>query len=54
MRDLTISLSERASSGSSPRFAWLRKNRGDFDREPQDHTRNIENIETGRGIELNI
>src|SRR5437773_9496987 len=32
-----------------PKWAWLRKNRGTFDREPQDATQNVEIIANGRG-----
>ena len=32
-----------------PKWAWLRKNRGTFDREPQDSSQNVEIIATGRG-----
>ena len=32
-----------------PKWAWLRKNRGTFDREPQDVTRSVEILATGRG-----
>jgi endonuclease/exonuclease/phosphatase family metal-dependent hydrolase len=32
-----------------PKWAWLRKNRGTFDREPQDTTQSVEIIATGRG-----
>jgi endonuclease/exonuclease/phosphatase family metal-dependent hydrolase len=32
-----------------PKWAWLRKNRGSFDREPQDVTKNVEIIAAGRG-----
>jgi endonuclease/exonuclease/phosphatase family metal-dependent hydrolase len=32
-----------------PKWAWLRKNRGSFDREPQDTTKHVEIIATGRG-----
>jgi len=32
----------------SPRWAWLRKNRGKFDREPADPTQSVEIIATGR------
>jgi endonuclease/exonuclease/phosphatase family metal-dependent hydrolase len=39
----------RRRDSQNPQWAWLRKNRGDFDREPQDHTRSIEIIATGRG-----
>src|SRR5512145_2159195 len=30
----------RRRDSQNPQWAWLRKNRGDFDREPQDSTRN--------------
>jgi endonuclease/exonuclease/phosphatase family metal-dependent hydrolase len=33
----------------SPKWAWLRKNRGTFDREPQDPTQSVEIIANGRG-----
>lgn len=33
----------------SPKWAWLRKNRGTFDREPQDATQSVEIIANGRG-----
>jgi len=33
----------------SPKWAWLRKNRGTFDRQPQDPTQNVEIIANGRG-----
>ena len=33
---------------SNPRWAWLRKNRGKFDREPGDRTRNVEIAARGR------
>jgi endonuclease/exonuclease/phosphatase family metal-dependent hydrolase len=33
----------------SPRWAWMRKNRGSFDREPSDPTQDVEIIATGRG-----
>jgi len=33
----------------SPKWAWLRKNRGTFDREPQDATKNVEITANGRG-----
>ena len=39
----------RRRDSQSPQWAWLRKNRGDFDREPQDHTKDIEIIADGRG-----
>ena len=32
-----------------PKWAWLRKNRGTFDREPQDTTQSVEIIANGRG-----
>ena len=32
-----------------PKWAWLRKNRGTFDREPQDTTQDVEIIAMGRG-----
>jgi endonuclease/exonuclease/phosphatase family metal-dependent hydrolase len=32
-----------------PKWAWLRKNRGTFDREPQDATQSVEIIADGRG-----
>ena len=32
-----------------PKWAWLRKNRGTFDREPQDPTQDVEIIAVGRG-----
>lgn len=38
----------RRKRSSNPRWAWLRKNRGRFDREPRDNTRNVEIIATGR------
>lgn len=33
----------------SPRWAWMRKNRGSFDRQPEDETQDVEIIATGRG-----
>ena len=39
----------RRRDSQNPQWAWLRKNRGDFDREPQDHTKSIEIIADGRG-----
>ena len=33
----------------SPKWAWLRKNRGSFDRQPQDPTESVEIIADGRG-----
>jgi endonuclease/exonuclease/phosphatase family metal-dependent hydrolase len=32
-----------------PKWAWLRKNRGTFDREPQDSTQSVEIVANGRG-----
>jgi hypothetical protein len=32
-----------------PKWAWLRKNRGSFDREPQDVTKSLEILAAGRG-----
>jgi endonuclease/exonuclease/phosphatase family metal-dependent hydrolase len=32
-----------------PKWAWLRKSRGDFDREPRDATESVEIVATGRG-----
>ncbi len=58
IRDLLVTLDIYAvnSSGAirrkgtlSPRWAWLRKNRGTFDREPQDSTQSVEIIANGRG-----
>jgi transposase InsO family protein len=34
----------RRKETSSPRWAWLRKNRGGFDRQPEDETKDIEII----------
>ena len=39
----------RRKDTKSPKWAWLRKNRGTFDREPQDATKNVEIIANGRG-----
>jgi endonuclease/exonuclease/phosphatase family metal-dependent hydrolase len=39
----------RRKDTQSPKWAWLRKNRGKFDREPQDPAQNIEIIADGRG-----
>lgn len=33
----------------SPKWAWLRKNRGAFDRQPQDPTQSVEVVAEGRG-----
>jgi endonuclease/exonuclease/phosphatase family metal-dependent hydrolase len=38
----------RRNTTQSPRWAWLRKNRGTFDRQPQDTTRDIEIVAPGR------
>jgi endonuclease/exonuclease/phosphatase family metal-dependent hydrolase len=38
----------RRKSTPTPRWAWLRKNRGTFDREPQDVTQDVEIIANGR------
>ena len=38
----------RRKDSRSPKWAWLRKNRGTFDREPQDVTQSVEIIATGR------
>jgi endonuclease/exonuclease/phosphatase family metal-dependent hydrolase len=39
----------RRHQSDSPRWAWLRKNRGTFDREPGDPTKSVEITATGRG-----
>jgi len=58
MRDLLVQLdiysvnshgAARRKLSSNPRWAWLRKNRGAFDREPDDPTQDIEIAATGRG-----
>ncbi len=33
---------------SNPRWVWLRKNRGSFDREPRDNTQSVVIVATGR------
>lgn len=38
----------RRKQTSTPRWAWFRKNRGSFDREPRDATKSVEIIATGR------
>ena len=38
----------RRKETSSPRWAWLRKNRGGFDRQPEDETKDIEIIADSR------
>jgi endonuclease/exonuclease/phosphatase family metal-dependent hydrolase len=57
MRDLLVVLdvyyinqhgAVRRKYSSNPRWAWLRKNRGRFDREPTDTNQNVEIIATGR------
>lgn len=57
IRDLLVELDiyARNSSGAirrrrtqSPRWAWLRKNRGTFDRQPVDPTQSVEIIANGR------
>lgn len=58
IRDLLLELDiyYRNSQGAirrkytpSPKWAWLRKNRGKFDRQPNDSTQDVEIIATGRG-----
>ena len=58
MRDLLVELdiysinasgAVRRKRSINPKWAWLRKNRGSFDREPRDNTQNVEIIATGRG-----
>jgi len=39
----------RRKQSQAPKWAWLRKNRGSFDREPKDATKDVEIIATGRG-----
>ena len=39
----------RRNDTTQPKWAWLRKNRGKFDREPDDVTKDIEIIANGRG-----
>lgn len=39
----------RRNETKRPTWAWLRKNRGTFDREPQDATKDVEIIANGRG-----
>lgn len=38
----------RRKQTTAPRWAWLRKNRGSFDREPKNPTQDVEIIATGR------
>jgi endonuclease/exonuclease/phosphatase family metal-dependent hydrolase len=58
MRDLLVALdvyhvnthgAVRRRFTQPPTWAWLRKNRGSFDTEPTDSTRDVEIIATGRG-----
>jgi len=39
----------RRNQTTDPKWAWLRKNRGAFDREPRDQTQSVEIIANGRG-----
>jgi len=56
MRDLLVALgvyvvrdgAVRRNRTREPKWAWLRKNRGTFDREPRDATRDVEIIAKGR------
>jgi endonuclease/exonuclease/phosphatase family metal-dependent hydrolase len=57
MRDLLLDLdvyttndhgAVRRKRTTNPKWAWLRKNRGSFDREPRDPTKDVEIIATGR------
>ena len=57
MRELLVALdvyavnqrgAVRRKQTASPTWAWLRKNRGSFDREPQDATKDVEIVATGR------
>lgn len=58
MRDLLVALgiyhvnthgAVRRRLTQTPKWAWLRKNRGSFDREPRDVTASVEIVATGRG-----
>jgi endonuclease/exonuclease/phosphatase family metal-dependent hydrolase len=59
IRDLLVKLDIYGISSSTgairrkitadPKWAWLRKNRGTFDREPADETQDVEIIANGRG-----
>lgn len=58
IRDLLVTLdiyfinehdAVRRSERFPPQWAWLRKNRGTFDRQPQDETESVEIIANGRG-----
>lgn len=54
MRDLLVTLgiyvikNGAVRRSTAPQWAWLRKNRGDFDREPVDKTKDVEITATGR------
>ena len=57
MRDLLVTLdiyfvngqgAVRRKDTSTPRWAWLRKNRGTFDRQPTDETQDVVIEATGR------
>lgn len=39
----------RRKQSPSPKWAWLRKNRGSFDREPNDPAQSVEIVARGRG-----
>jgi len=39
----------RRNDTLDPQWAWLRKNRGTFDREPSDKRQNVEIVANGRG-----
>lgn len=57
MRELLVALEiytvrngvVRRNQARDPRWAWLRKNRGTFDREPRDPAKDVEIIAKGRG-----
>lgn len=58
MRELLVTLevyqvndrgAVRRSTATSPRWAWLRKNRGSFDRQPAAATKDVEIVASGRG-----
>ena len=58
MRDLLVALdvyyvnihgAVRRRFTQTPKWAWMRKNRGSFDTEPTDTTRDVEIVATGRG-----
>jgi endonuclease/exonuclease/phosphatase family metal-dependent hydrolase len=56
MRELLVALEiytvrdgvVRRNQARDPRWAWLRKNRGTFDREPKDPAKDVEIVATGR------